>query len=162
MRLASLWIVLICVTGGVVFAQENSDSAIQTRIIALEKAWNQAYKAGDRRALSAILDDGIVLINDDGSTQTKAEFLATVTKTVNPQEQQVAPESMKVHVFGNVAIASGVFRAKGTEAESLMCGGNDLSIPGFPERASGCAWPRMQPRFCTEAYYLPLLNLLDR
>ena len=31
------------------------------------------------------------------------------------QEQQVAPESMSVHVFGNTAIATGVFRAKGVE-----------------------------------------------
>jgi ketosteroid isomerase-like protein len=33
------------------------------------------------------------------------------------QEQQVAPESMSVHVFGNTAIATGVFRAKGMEGK---------------------------------------------
>jgi ketosteroid isomerase-like protein len=83
-------------------------------VIALEKAWNQAYKMGDARALDEILDDQIVLINDDGSVQTKTEFLKSVKKT-DSQEQQVAPESMKVHVFGNTAIATGVFRAKGVE-----------------------------------------------
>jgi hypothetical protein len=59
----------------------------------LEKAWNQAYKLGDKRALDRILDDQIVLINDDGTQQTKADFLASVEKS-NSQEQQVAPESM--------------------------------------------------------------------
>src|SRR6266849_4821701 len=54
------------------------------------------------------------VINDDGSVQTKAEFLASVTAS-NSQEQQVAPESMSVRVFGNTAIATGVFRAKGGE-----------------------------------------------
>jgi ketosteroid isomerase-like protein len=56
-----------------------------------------------------------VLINDDGTVQTKGEFLASVKK-YNAQEQQVAPESMTVHVFGNTAISTGVFRAKGVEA----------------------------------------------
>ena len=56
-------------------------------------------KLGDKRALDRILDDQIVLINDDGSKQTKAAFLASVKKS-NPQEQQVAPESMNVNVFG--------------------------------------------------------------
>ena len=58
-----------------VHAQDDSDSAVRTRIIALEKAWNQAYKAGDTRALDSILDNEVVLINDDGSIQSKAEFL---------------------------------------------------------------------------------------
>ena len=55
-----------------------------------------------------------MLVNDDGSMQNKAEFLKSVTKS-DSQEQQVAPESMSVHVFGNAAIATGVFRAKGVE-----------------------------------------------
>ena len=106
----------VCATAMLAPAQGADDSGVQSRIVALEKAWNQAYKAGDRRALDSILDKDIVLINDDGTVQTKAEFLAGITKAVSSQEQQVAPESMTVHVHGNVAIASGVFRAKGTEA----------------------------------------------
>ncbi len=90
------------------------DDAIRGKIVALEKAWNQAYKAGDTRALSELLDDNIVLINDDGSTQTKREFLDSV-KATNTQEQQVAPESLTVHVFGNTAIATGVFHATGVD-----------------------------------------------
>jgi ketosteroid isomerase-like protein len=73
------------------------------------------HKSADHRALNRILDDRIVLINDDGTVQTKAEFLASVKKTTG-QEQQVAPESMSVHVFGNTAISTGLFRAKGVEA----------------------------------------------
>jgi ketosteroid isomerase-like protein len=95
-------------------AQADNRTGVQTKIIALEKAWNQAYKLGDRRALDGLLDEQIVLINDDGTVQSKTEFLASV-KASNSQEQQVAPESMSVHVFGNTAIATGVFRAKGIE-----------------------------------------------
>jgi ketosteroid isomerase-like protein len=105
---------LICGTAVLAPAQ-GSESAVQSKIIALEKAWNQAYKLGDTRALDTLLDDQIVLINDDGTVQTKADFLSGV-KPDKSQEQQVAPESMKVHVYGNTAIATGVFRAKGIEA----------------------------------------------
>lgn len=79
MRLTSCLLALVCATTVLVPAQENSDPAVQSKIIALEKAWNQAYKLGDKRALDAILDNDIVLINDDGSVQTKAEFLASIT-----------------------------------------------------------------------------------
>jgi ketosteroid isomerase-like protein len=97
-------------------AQDDSENAVRSKIIALEKAWNQAYKAGDIRALNSILDNEIVLINDDGSVQSKAEFLGSIKATSNnSQEQQVSPESMSVHVYGNTAISTGVFRAKGVE-----------------------------------------------
>ncbi|HEY6768293.1 MAG TPA: nuclear transport factor 2 family protein [Candidatus Sulfotelmatobacter sp.] len=91
---------------------------MKSKIAALEGLWNQAYKSGDVKALETLLDNSIVLVNDDGSVQTKLEFLATVKPAASPassQEQQVVPESMSVHVFGNTAIATGVFRAKGVE-----------------------------------------------
>ncbi len=93
---------------------QESPAAIEGKIMALEKLWNQAYKSGDTKALDAILDDAIVLINDDGTTQTKKEFLASV-KASNAQEQQVAPEALKVYVHGDVAVATGVMRVKGSE-----------------------------------------------
>lgn len=98
--------------------QTEGDTATRSKIVALEQLWNQAYKSGDTKALDSILDDAIVLVNDDGSMQTKAEFLASV-KAASPdpaaQQQQVAPESFSVHVHGNVAIATGVMRVKGVE-----------------------------------------------
>ncbi len=116
MRLIGFLMAIVCATATLVPAQDDTNSAVRSKIIALEKAWNQAYKAGDTRALDSILDNEIVLINDDGSVQTKAEFLASVKSTKNnSQEQQVSPESMSVHVFGNTAISTGVFRAKGVE-----------------------------------------------
>ena len=109
---ALLSFVVLCISA--IAAQDSSEAAIQSKVVALEKAWNQAYKIGDKKALDELLDNSIVLINDDGSVQSKKEFLASVHAT-NSQEQQVAPESMHVQVYGNVAIASGVMRVKGTE-----------------------------------------------
>ncbi len=108
-------------SAGLLFlAQDTSDAATKSKIAALEGAWNQAYKSGDTKALDTLLDNAIVLVNDDGSVQTKKEFLASVKpagSAAGPQEQQVAPESMSVRVFGNTAIATGIFRAKGIEGK---------------------------------------------
>jgi ketosteroid isomerase-like protein len=108
-----LFVMLLGLLTSVAAAQD--DSGTESKIIAMEKAWNRAFKFRDTKALDAILDDSLVLVNDDGSLQSKAAFL-TLVRTAKPSDdQQVSPESLKVHVAGDVAIATGVFRTKGTE-----------------------------------------------
>jgi len=94
-------------------AQDNG--SVESQIIAIEKAWNQAYKFRDKKALGEILHDSMVLVNDDGSLQSKGAFLASVDAAKPSDQQQAEPESISVHVFGDVAIATGVFREKGVE-----------------------------------------------
>lgn len=118
MKSSGLLVVLLMAAAASAVAQDASESDTKSKIVALEGAWNQAYKSGDAKALDSLLDNAVVLVNDDGSVQTKREFLASMKSTVAPsgsQEQQVAPASMSVHVYGNTAIATGTFRAKGVE-----------------------------------------------
>ena len=118
MKRASMVAILVCAAVVCGLSQE-ADPATKSKIIALEQLWNQAYKAGDTKALDSILDNSIVLVNDDGSVQTKMEFLASVKETLaqpTSQQQQVAPESLNVHVYGTTAIATGVMRVKGIES----------------------------------------------
>lgn len=117
MSRSRIFVILLGLAGAASFAQ-TSDQATKSKIAALEQLWNQAYKSADTKALDSILDDTIVLVNDDGSVQTKAEFLATVKSSASQpsaQQQQIAPESLNVEVYGNVAIATGVMRVKGVE-----------------------------------------------
>src|SRR5205807_8823227 len=97
MKFAGLLVGLVGAMALFVLAQDNNDAGTQSKIIALEKVWNQAYMLGDRKALDTLLDDQVVLINDDGSVQTKTQFLATV-KAINYQEQPVEPESSSERV----------------------------------------------------------------
>jgi len=116
-KLACLVLIMVCATTRCSSAQDT-DAATKSKIVALEQLWNQAYKSGDIKVLDSLLDDAIVLVNDDGSVQTKAEFLASVKSSASQasaQQQQVAPETFNVQVFGNVAIATGVMRVKGVE-----------------------------------------------
>jgi ketosteroid isomerase-like protein len=114
MRLAAA-LLLCSIVLPLIHAEPDSTGA-ETMIVALEKAWNQAYKLGDAKSLDSLLDDSVVLINDDGSVQTKSEFLGSLKAASTSQDQQVAPESMAVHMHGNnIAVATGVFQAKGVE-----------------------------------------------
>jgi ketosteroid isomerase-like protein len=106
--------ILAAVMPAPLMAQDHNDAA-ESKIIALEKAWNQAYKFRDRKALGEILHESIILVNDDGSVLTKASFLASVDSAPSSDEQQAEPESISVHVSGDVAIATGTFRLKGVE-----------------------------------------------
>ena len=101
---------LACATAALISAQED-DAAARSQVLALEKAWNQAYKARDTTALAAILDNSLVLVEDDGSLKTKSEFLASV-KSYSANQEQVAPESLTVRVFGSTAVAIGVIAVK--------------------------------------------------
>jgi ketosteroid isomerase-like protein len=92
-------------------AEDDSEAIARSQVMALEKAWNQAYKMGDANALAGLLDNSLVLVEDDGSLKTKAEFLATI-KGPTANEEQVAPESLTVRVFGKTAIAIGVISVK--------------------------------------------------
>jgi ketosteroid isomerase-like protein len=103
---------LACATAALISAQED-DATARSQVLALEKAWNQAYKARDTTALAAILDNSLVLVEDDGSLKTKSEFLASV-KSYSANQEQVAPESLTVRVFGATAIAIGVIAVKET------------------------------------------------
>ncbi len=95
-------------------AAQDDDAQARAQVLALEKVWNQAYKAGDTKALASILDNALVLVEDDGSLKTKAEFLASI-KAPTSNEEQVAPESLTVRVFGKTAIAIGVIAVKAKE-----------------------------------------------
>ena len=117
MKTAGVIIISLALASPKVLAQ-GDNAAAKSKIAALEQLWNQAYKSGDTKALDSILDEGIVLVNDDGSVQSKAEFLADVKSAPtqpSAQQQQVAPESLNVRVYGTVAIATGVMRVKGVE-----------------------------------------------
>ncbi len=81
----------------------------------MEKAWNRAFKFRDKKALDEILHESVIVVNDDGSLQSKAFFLAGMGAAGPSEEEQAEPESILVRVFGDAAVATGIFREKGIE-----------------------------------------------
>lgn len=94
-------------------AQHASDpEAEQTRILALENAWNLAEEHKDAQALDGLLADSLVYIDYDGTFMDKAQFLASV-KAPSLEPEQIVNETMTAHVYGDSAVVIGVYREKG-------------------------------------------------
>jgi hypothetical protein len=90
----------------------NQIDAEQTRILALENAWNQAEEHKDVKALDSLLDPTLVYIDYDGSMMTKAQFMASVqAPALHPQ--QIVNETMAARVYGSSAVVTGIYREKG-------------------------------------------------
>ena len=81
MKSASILMVLLCATALVAPGQDTSDSATKSKIVALEGAWNQAYKSGDAKALDALLDKGAQ--QDLGTAERKATYEEVQTKIMD-------------------------------------------------------------------------------
>jgi hypothetical protein len=84
----------------------------QTKILALENAWNQAEEHKDVRALESLLDSTLVYIDYDGSMMDKGQFIASVKEPALHPEQ-IVNESMTAHVYGDSAVVTGVYHEKG-------------------------------------------------
>ena len=86
----------------------------QSKILALENAWNQAEEHKDVKALETLLHPDLVYIDYDGSIMTKAEFIASV-KAPALHPEQIVNESMTAHVYGDNAVVTGIYREKGVK-----------------------------------------------
>ena len=86
--------------------------AEQTKILALENAWNRAEETKDSKALETLLDPALVYIDYDGSLMDKAQFIASIKQSALHPEQ-IVNESMSAHVYAGSAVVTGVYREKG-------------------------------------------------
>jgi ketosteroid isomerase-like protein len=107
-------VLLVCFALSLAEAQSGNDAAARSNILALEHAWDQALEREDVKALSAIFDNSLLIIDYDGKLLTKPEYLARV-KLNTARLHEVVASDMSVELFGNVAIVVGVYRASGLE-----------------------------------------------
>jgi ketosteroid isomerase-like protein len=85
----------------------------ETQIIQLERSWNQAEMARDGGALASLVDDTLVYVDYDGSIMNKAEYLRSVANPTSSPDH-LYDEGMRVHVYTNAGVASGIYRETGT------------------------------------------------
>jgi len=112
MRTLLLVLLLVCVRPSACCAQGASDSDAGSKLVALENLWNQAAQAKDMVALDRILDDGFVYVDPTGRLLTKTEVLADVSAS---HGMRFALETMVVHLHGETAVVTGVYRMEGVE-----------------------------------------------
>ena len=81
-------------------------------VAAREQQWLQSHRTNNPDLVAPLLGKSIVATLSDGRVHNKAELLAIDKKT---KYDSVDYTDVKVSVFGNTAIATGGFDAKGTD-----------------------------------------------
>lgn len=88
---------------------------------ALDREWAAATTKVDVSALNRLLADDLTYTHSTGQTQTKAEFIATVSKG-EIRYHSIEVESSSARVYGNTAIVASHLRIK------LTTGGRDVNL----------------------------------
>ena len=114
MRILLSLLLLLWTAPGLAVQSSTQPDAEQTKILALESAWNQAEEHKDIKALDALLDSTLVYIDYDGSIMDKAQFIVSV-KAPALHPEQIVNESMTAHVYGDKAVVTGIYREKGVK-----------------------------------------------
>jgi uncharacterized protein (TIGR02246 family) len=99
--------------GSAAWSQAQQTGEVEKAVAALEQQWLQSQKTNNPDLVAPLLADKFVNTGMDGKVTGKAESLATAKAT---KYDSVEYGDMKVTAFGDTAIATGTFKAKGTAA----------------------------------------------
>ena len=96
-----------------IIPHDTSAGGDEIQIKQLERAWNQAEAKQEVNAVSSLLADTIVYIDYDGSLMNKSEYMKWI---VSPEQKadHLYEESLSVQMYGNAAVATGIYRESGT------------------------------------------------
>jgi ketosteroid isomerase-like protein len=86
--------------------------ATEKAVAALEQQWLQSQKTNNPDLVAPLLADKFVSTSSEGKVSDKAKSLADAKAT---KYDSVDYKDLKVTAFGNTAIATGDFIAKGTD-----------------------------------------------
>lgn len=94
------------------FAEPPQKSDAASRILALENKWNEAYKSGDVATLNSLLADDFIITVEDGSTFSKAGYIAHLG---DPDNKVLISEmsDLKARIHGDTAVVTGAYHEKG-------------------------------------------------
>jgi len=93
------------------FAQAHND--VESKLLAMENAWNLAQKDHDAKALEALVAETFVNTDWDGTVSNKAQFLADAKDTAFKFES-VGNTNVSVFIYGNAAVVAGTYHTTGT------------------------------------------------
>ena len=94
-------------------AQSQHHTADESKLIALENAWNLAQIHHDAKALENLVGDKFIYTDTDGTVMNKSQFLLDA-KDLNYKASSVVNDDVKVDVYDNAAVVSGRYHTKGT------------------------------------------------
>jgi ketosteroid isomerase-like protein len=113
MRILLPIILLLAVTPVGAQRKAGVSTAEESKLIALENAWNQAQLHHDAQALDTLVGDSFTYTDYDGTVMDKRQFLDDI-KDPSYRATLIANEDVKVHLYANAAVVFGTYHTKGT------------------------------------------------
>jgi uncharacterized protein (TIGR02246 family) len=99
--------------GSAAWLQAQQTGGTEKAVAALEQQWLQSQKTNNPDLVAPLLADKFVNTSIDGKVTGRSETLATAKAT---KYDSVDYDDLTVTVFGDAAIATGTFKAKGTDS----------------------------------------------
>jgi len=107
-----VFLVAICASNLVV--AQNIAGTLESKILALERKWNDAYQRSDITQMDSLLADDFIITIEDGSTYSKNGYIArNGNTTVHVETSDMS--DLRVRTHGNTAVVTGAYHEKGTE-----------------------------------------------
>ena len=105
-----LFVLCLCCLPALAYAQKANPD--ETKILALEKKWTDAYKQHSIPSVVSLLDDDFTITVEDGRVFGKTGYLSHTADSAT--QVDVAEQSdMKVRFHGNVAVVTGAYHELG-------------------------------------------------
>lgn len=95
------------------WSQEKKADGTEKAVAALEQQWLESQKTNNPDLVAPLLADKFINTSGEGKVSDKAKSLADAKAT---KYDSVDYQNLQVTAFGDTAIATGDFMAKGTDA----------------------------------------------
>jgi hypothetical protein len=93
--------------------QDKSTEGDEIQIKQLERAWNQSESKQEVKEVSSLVADTLAYTDYDGSFMNKSDYLKWVAAP-DQKADHLYEESLNVQIYGNAAVATGIYRETGT------------------------------------------------
>jgi ketosteroid isomerase-like protein len=114
----------------VTFAQ----GTVAQTLMDLERQWVKAALAGKGEALAPLLAPDFVSVQSDGTMHTKAAY---VSMAIKGKWQVNEVSDMKVQVYGDSAVVTGVWTGKGTDGTGKAFDGKERFADTWVKMSDG-------------------------
>jgi ketosteroid isomerase-like protein len=103
---------LLLALGSVAMAAQQADPR-ETKLLVLERMWNEAQVSRDAAALEALVSSRFVNTEWDGELSNKQRFIADI-KDPRFKATALNIQDVKMNFFGDTAVVTGIYHAQGT------------------------------------------------
>ena len=112
MNRATTFFCLLLALGSVGLAAQQADPR-ETKLLVLERLWNEAQVNRDAAALEALVSSRFVNTEWDGEMSDKQKFLADI-KDPRFKPTALTIQDVKMNFFGDTAVVTGIYHTQGS------------------------------------------------